>query len=212
MNRLAEIAARKVEIRSLLESDGKIEFEKIETELKALETEETELRKRMEVAKGIETGIIEPRVVASTKTIEAAVTDKYDTNEYRKAFMSYVTSGAKSDLLEFRAAGVTNVGDIGAVIPTKIVNQIVERMETIGRIWRKVSKTSVHAQPTALELHPVLAVAALGLALARAVFGGQDGFLLVATVDYLILGGKRTGAFLVEEAAFHLLGLPWFPK
>ena len=127
-----------------MEAEGAIEFEKIETELKALETEETELRKRMEVAKGIETGIIEPRVVASTKTIEAAVTDKYDTNEYRKAFMSYVTSGAKSDLLEFRAAGITNVGDIGAVIPTKIVNQIVERMETIGRIWRKVSKTSVH--------------------------------------------------------------------
>lgn len=140
MKRLAEIAARKIEIRALLETEGQIDFEKIEVELKELEAEEVELRKRLEVAKGIEVGAIEGRVVASTKTEASVVLDPHDTPEYRKAFMEYVVRGAKSDSLEFRA--VTEVGDIGAVIPTKILNLIVEKMETVGRIWRRVTKTS----------------------------------------------------------------------
>ena len=140
MNRLAEIAARKVEIRGLLEADGKIEFEKIEAELKALEAEETELRKRLDMAKGIEAGTVEYRVVGSTKPDNTVPLDPHDTPEYRKAFMDYVTRGVKSEKLELRA--VTEVGDIGAVIPTKILNMIVEKMETVGRIWRRVTKTS----------------------------------------------------------------------
>jgi len=140
MNRLAEIAARKVEIRGLLESENQIEFEKIEAELKGLDAEEVELRRRLEVAKGIEVGAVQARAIASTKPDSPAELDQHDTPEYRKAFMEYVTRGVKSDKLEVRA--VTDVGDIGAVIPTKILNMIVEKMETVGRIWRRVTKTS----------------------------------------------------------------------
>lgn len=142
--RLAEIAARKVEIRRLLESEDKVDLEKIEQELKNLEDEEQELRKRLDVAKGIESGTVETRIIATTKVEtpeNRAVPDKYDTPEYRKAFMDYVTRGAKSDILEFRA--VTGLGDIGAVIPTTILNRIVQKMEDVGRIWSRVTKTSV---------------------------------------------------------------------
>lgn len=142
--RLAEIAARKVEIRRLLESEDKVDLEKIEQELKNLEDEEQELRKRLDVAKGIEAGTVETRIIATTKVEtpeNRAVPDKYDTPEYRKAFMDYVTRGAKSDILEFRA--VTGLGDIGAVIPTTILNRIVQKMEDVGRIWSRVTKTSV---------------------------------------------------------------------
>ncbi|MGE5585728.1 MAG: phage major capsid protein [Bacillota bacterium] len=144
--RLAEIAARKIEIRSLLEKGEKIELEKIEEELKALEVEEKELRKRLDIAKGIEAGTVETRVVAATKVEtpeNRAIVDKYDTPEYRKAFMDYVTRGVKSEVLEFRADAVTGLGDIGAVIPTTILNRIVEKMEDVGRIWSRVTKTSV---------------------------------------------------------------------
>lgn len=142
--RLAEIAARKVEIRRLLESEDKVDLEKIEQELKNLEDEEQELRKRLDIAKGIESGTVETRIIATTKVEtpeNRAVPDKYDTPEYRKAFMDYVTRGAKSDILEFRA--VTGLGDIGAVIPTTILNRIVQKMEDVGRIWSRVTKTSV---------------------------------------------------------------------
>ncbi len=147
--RLAEIAARKVEIRRLLESEDKVDLEKIEQELKNLEDEEQELRKRLDVAKGIESGTVETRIIATTKVEtpeNRVVPDKYDTPEYRKAFMDYVTRGAKSDILEFRTdavTGVTGLGDIGAVIPTTILNRIVEKMEETGRIWSRVTKTSI---------------------------------------------------------------------
>ncbi len=144
--RLAEIAARKVEIRGLLESDANADLEKIKEELKQLETEENELRVRLDVAKGIQVGNVQTRTITSTepeKPEDRNLVDRYDTTEYRRAFMDYVTRGVRDEVLEFRADAVTGIGDIGAVIPTSILNKIVEKMEEIGRIWNRVTKTSV---------------------------------------------------------------------
>lgn len=67
--------------------------------------------------------------------------DPHDTAEYRAAFMDFVTRGQQSDELEFRAT--TGTSDLGAVIPTTIVNRIVEKLKDYGRIWSRVTKTSV---------------------------------------------------------------------
>lgn len=144
--RLAEIKERKVEIRKLLESEEQIDLNKINEELRQLEEEEKELRKRQEIAKGIQEGTIQARTIETMKietASEQRLVDKYDTVEYRKAFMDYVTRGAKSDVLEFRADATTGLADIGAVIPTTILNRIVERMEDYGRIWSRVTKTAI---------------------------------------------------------------------
>lgn len=159
--RLAEIQERKIEIRRLLESGEEVDLEATKEELDGLDGEEAEIRHKQEVAKGIQTGEVEARTVATTAKPDAPErrdVDKYDTPEYRKAFMNYVTRGVKSDALEFRADEVTGVGDIGAVIPTTILNRIVEKMEETGRIWSRVTKTSIqggvqipvsNAKPTA---------------------------------------------------------------
>jgi len=144
--RLQEIEARKAEIRGLLENDGDADLDALEKELKGLADEEKELRRRLDVAASIEAGTApEVRVIDSTSVqraiVEPRAVDRYDTMEYRRAFMDYVTRGAKSDILEFRA--VTGLGDIGAVIPTTILNRIVQKMEDVGRIWSRVTKTSV---------------------------------------------------------------------
>lgn len=68
--------------------------------------------------------------------------DRYDTPEYRNAFMNYVVKNEKSDELEFRADATTGVGDVGAVIPTTIMNKIIEKLNTYGMIWNRVTKTS----------------------------------------------------------------------
>lgn len=89
---------------------------------------------------------------------EERSTDQYDTPEYRSAFMDYVTKGVKSENLEFRADSTTGTGDIGAVIPTTILNKIVEKLKDYGMIWSRVTKTSMqggvqipvaNAKPTA---------------------------------------------------------------
>ena len=146
--RLQEIEARKAEIRGLLETDEKADLDALEKELKGLADEEKEIRRRLDVAASIHTGTaLEARVVDSTTvqkaTVEPRAMDRYDTMEYRRAFMEYVTRGVKSDVLEFRADETTLPSDIGAVIPTTILDRIVERMRDYGRIWERVTKTSI---------------------------------------------------------------------
>jgi len=146
--RLQEIEARKAEIRGLLENDGNVDLDALEKELKGLADEEKELRRRLDVAASIEAGTApEVRVIDSTSvqqaTVEPRAVDRYDTMEYRRAFMDYVTRGVKNDILEFRTNETTLPSDIGAVIPTTILNRIVEKMEETGRIWSRVTKTSI---------------------------------------------------------------------
>lgn len=148
--RLKEIEARKLEIRQLLESGEKLEKEqldKLEAELKSLEDEKKDLERRKAIAEGIQTGTVQTRNVATfgreNPENRATEVDKYDTVEYRKAFMNYVLRGEKSDALEFRADQTTGTGDIGAVIPTTILNRIVERMKEVGQIWNRVTKTAI---------------------------------------------------------------------
>lgn len=145
--RIAEIKSRRLEIRKLLESGDKIEMDQLDAELKSLEQEENELRQRQEMAQKIQTGAApEVRTIASTKppeNPEQRTADPHDTQEYRKAFMEYVARGAKSDALEFRADQTTGPADIGAVIPTTILNRILERMQSYGRIWARVTKTAI---------------------------------------------------------------------
>lgn len=144
--RLAEIRSRKLEIRNLLETAEKAELDKLDAELKALEAEEEEIRRRQEMAQRIQAGAApEARIVATTRTEnpEQRAVDPHDTLEYRRAFKDYVTGGTKSDVLEFRADATTGLADVAAVIPTTILNRIVERMDQYGRIWARVTKTAV---------------------------------------------------------------------
>lgn len=69
--------------------------------------------------------------------------DETDTLEYRQAFMDYVVRGKRSDILEARADATTGTGDIGVVIPTTVLNKIVEKMKDYGRIWARVTKTAM---------------------------------------------------------------------
>src|SRR5690606_34317483 len=162
--RLQEIEARKAELRNILETDEKADLDAIEAELKSLAEEEKELRRRLDMAAGIQAGEVEARKVDGfnrEEKVEVREVDPHDTMEYRRAFMEYVTRGKKSDLLEFRADETTLPSDIGAVIPTTIINRIVEKMEEVGRIWSRVTKTSIQggveipvstAKPTAVWL------------------------------------------------------------
>lgn len=165
--RLAEIQARKIEIRTLLEGTEPVDLGVLETELTALEAEETELRRRLEVASGIQVGDIPVRIVTQTTPAEVRVADKHDTLEYRNAFRNYVTRGTVIPV-EMREApeptdDITGLSDISAVIPTTILNRIVQRMEESGRIWSRVTKTNVQggisipvstAKPTAHWVAP----------------------------------------------------------
>lgn len=77
----------------------------------------------------------------------AAAVDKYDTMEYRKAFMDYVCRGAAIPT-EYRAASTTTTAESGAVIPTTIMNEIITKLESYGSIYAKVRKINVQGGVT----------------------------------------------------------------
>ena len=70
----------------------------------------------------------------------APVVDAYDTKEYRTAFMEYMCRGTVIPA-ELRAA--TTTADASAVIPTTVLNEIIQKMDAYGNIWNKVRKINV---------------------------------------------------------------------
>lgn len=67
--------------------------------------------------------------------------DKYGSTEYRKMFMDYVCRGTKIPA-EYRADAVSKTTDVGAVIPTTVLNKIIEKLESTGMILPLITRTS----------------------------------------------------------------------
>ena len=71
-----------------------------------------------------------------------SVSDPYDSVEYRKAFMQNVLKGTAIPAQFKNADANTKAGDVGSVIPTTIMQKIIEKMESVGMILPLVTKTS----------------------------------------------------------------------
>lgn len=69
-----------------------------------------------------------------------AVVDANDTAEYRNAFMEYVCRGTEIPA-EVRAT--TTTSDASVVIPTTVMNTILDKLESYGNIWKRVRKINV---------------------------------------------------------------------
>ena len=67
--------------------------------------------------------------------------DKYGSMAYRKAFMQYVCRGIAIPA-EYRSDAISTTTDVGATIPTTVLNQIVEKLENTGMILALVTRTA----------------------------------------------------------------------
>lgn len=67
--------------------------------------------------------------------------DPYSTINYRKAFRNYIITGQMAQ--EYRATTTkTTDSNVGTVIPTNLVNRILEKFEQLGVIYNLVTHTS----------------------------------------------------------------------
>ena len=73
---------------------------------------------------------------------EQRTNGKYDTMEYRMAFMDFVLTGKVSEALGVRADATAKTTDIGAIIPTTIINKAIEKMTDYGQIYARINKTN----------------------------------------------------------------------
>jgi HK97 family phage major capsid protein len=67
--------------------------------------------------------------------------DRFGTLEYRKAFMDYCRTGNITP--ELRANAMTGTGDISAIIPSTILNEVIQKVTSYGQIFSRVRKLNV---------------------------------------------------------------------
>lgn len=72
----------------------------------------------------------------------AAEIDPHDTVEYRQAFMEFACRNVPIPA-ELRADEVTSTGDVGAVIPTTLLKEIIQKLESYGNVYALVRKLNV---------------------------------------------------------------------
>lgn len=153
MKRRKEIEARLAQIKTELETRAAEltaeELAALEKEVGELQTERAAIDAAVEkrnallatIAAGEQVDGAEPTVLrAFDKDKDDKGEDKYGTMAYRKAFMEYVTRGAAIPA-EYRENQNTKTTDVGAVVPTTILDKIVSKMESVGGIYALVTKT-----------------------------------------------------------------------
>lgn len=154
MNRRKEIEARLAQIKTELETRAAEltaeELAALEKEVGELQTERAAIDAAVEkrnallatIAAGEQVDGAEPTVLrAFDKDKDDKGEDKYGTMAYRKAFMQYVTRGTAIPT-EYREDQSTKTTDVGAVVPTTILDKIVSKMESVGGIYALVTKTA----------------------------------------------------------------------
>ena len=154
MNRRKEIEKRLAQIKTELETRAAEltaeELAAFEKEVGELQTERAAIDAAIEkrntllatIAAGEQVDGAEPTVLrAFDKDKDDKGEDKYGTMAYRKAFMKYVTRGAAIPA-EYRENQNTKTTDVGAVVPTTILDKIVSKMESVGGIYALVTKTA----------------------------------------------------------------------
>lgn len=165
--RLEEIKNKLAELRSEIDAcEDAEEIKEKGTEISALETEREEIikeaeekleeeaearakemaSKQIEDAKNKELEAREKVVLGSfgmrqEKREEEKNMDKFSSLEYRSAFMDYVLRG-KEIPAELRADATTNTTDIGSVIPTTLMNKIIQDIKSYGHIFSRVTHTN----------------------------------------------------------------------
>jgi HK97 family phage major capsid protein len=142
-NELKEILARKVEIRSALQSDAEVDLEALKTELEALNAKEEEIRNRKDIAEKINIGDVDTEVIKNLEVrTKMENNDKMkdwgSSEEYRAAFAQFVSTGEMPE--EFRAVAMT-AGN-SAVMPVPTINKIQQKLENFGNILPMVTRVS----------------------------------------------------------------------
>lgn len=79
-----------------------------------------------------------------TKSSVRSEEDPRATMEYRSAFMDYAQKGVRSDVLQYRADDQNESTDLGVLLPTTIVQEVIKGVEKVrGQLYSRVKKTNI---------------------------------------------------------------------
>lgn len=142
------LEARKAAIIRELEGESKFSLEELRGQVELCEAEidrrNAAVALRSANVSAVQAG--EGALIERSATPAQTSEDIHDSEEYRKAFMEYVCRGAEIPekyQVQLRENQTTMTTDVGAVIPTTLLNRIISKMETYGNIWNKVTKVNI---------------------------------------------------------------------
>ena len=134
IQRMAEIKARRVELRSQLESNDQVDLDAIEKELRELDEEYTNLEKRQQTINGINDGTVPANVV--TNPVAARSADNFDQDkEYRSAWLKSLM-GKPLTANEQRAYSTAS-GSALPAIPESTAGEIIKKMYEVAPILQR---------------------------------------------------------------------------
>lgn len=147
--RLKEIQDRKIEIRSLLESDGDVNLEDIQKELDGLEVEERGIKDKQALANKINVEKVEVRQIEKPKEDKKEMRDFTSMKieevltapEYRSAYIKRL-QGKELDEVEKRAL-TTASNSAGAAVPTTTLNMIIDKLRQTSALFERISVSYV---------------------------------------------------------------------
>jgi HK97 family phage major capsid protein len=89
-------------------------------------------------------------ILSSNAAAQSSRNADGEDKEYRSAFMDFVMrkTPIPKDVAESRADAVTMTTDVGTVIPTVVLNKIIEKIEAVGMIISRVTRTAFPAGMT----------------------------------------------------------------
>ena len=179
MKTLKEINERKVELRSMLESNQNVNIDEIEKELRELDDAQRQIEKRAEIAKSINVGKID--AIEFQKPQHEERSYGLDSKEYRSAFFKTL-AGVELDEVEKRAM-TTNANSAGVAVPTTTMNKIYEKIENESVVYGLVTVAHLRGQV-------VIPYEKLTNDVQRKA-EGAEGTILNDTLDALTLGAKK---------------------
>lgn len=134
IKRMAEIKARKAELRSLLESGDQVDLDAIEKELRELDEENANLEKRQQTINGINDGSVPANVI--TNPVAARSADNFDQDkEYRNAWLKSLMGKPLTES-EQRAYSTAS-GSALPAIPESTAGEIIKKMYEVAPILQR---------------------------------------------------------------------------
>ena len=133
--RRAEIAARKAEIRKLIEGDSenKLNMDDLEKELRELNEEDEKLEKRQAIERMLNDGTVAPAPVGENPVARAAAPDTEKL--YRSAWLKTLQGKPLTD--DEKRAYSTAANSGLPIIPETTANQIIKKMYEVAPILQR---------------------------------------------------------------------------
>ena len=137
------------EAEALLDEGNVEEYKKKEEEIKALDEKFEKVSKAQANMNALKDKTPSKNDLINGENLEEKeideMEDKFNSLEYRKAFMNFAKTGDMNVIPdEYKNVDtVTTTADAGAVIPTSIMEEVIQEMEEYGQIFDRVRKTNI---------------------------------------------------------------------